>query len=206
MAEKAAEVLLSGYSEIPLVAAILARLRAELAPSLVYHSWLHTKDVLEETIVFSSADGLSREEQRLLVLAAAYHDTGFLVQRRDNEAVGAELARQAMEAAGCAEQQIKLVERMILDTRLVLGPDGLQQQASCRLSGYLLDADLSNLGRDDFLEKLDLFCREEGVDKDEEARRMLDFMKRHTWFTPAASRLRQSKKEENISSLEQLLR
>ena len=51
---------------------------------------------------------------------------------------------------------------MILDTKVVLLPGGAgsEQQASTELSQYLLDADLSNLGRVDFFECLDRVIEE----------------------------------------------
>src|SRR5690606_14143605 len=138
------------------------------------------------------------KSEQLLVIAAAYHDTGFLVRPMDNETVGARFAREQLEEDGrFSEEEIKLVETMILDTRLVATELGPKQIPTVPLSKYLLDADLSNLGREDFFERSELLRQELGVDQDLFLVQCKRLIESHEWLTPAAKRLREEGQQKN---------
>ncbi|MBX7145596.1 MAG: GAF domain-containing protein [Oligoflexia bacterium] len=190
----------------PLVREALERLEKELPGDLLYHSPNHTVDVLHDAMLYAIEDGLKSAERELLGIAAAFHDLGFIKQRKDNEVWAAQLASSMMDAAGrFSREQIELVSRMILDTRLVATSAGLRQLRTTPLSGYLLDADLSNLGRTDFFEKGELYRRELNMAPESFLKMAFDLLNSHEWHTAAARRLRQSMKEENIKRLRKLL-
>ena len=106
---------------------------------------------------------------------------------------------------GYSPDEILLVERMILDTALVEAPEGPRQIASTELSRYLLDADLSNFGRDDFFETGELQRQELGQERELFRKNTLALIKAHRWLTPAGQALRQATKERNIATLESFL-
>lgn len=190
----------------PLVAVALNLLSRKLPDNLSYHAKSHTEDVLSEAMRFAMIDGLTERETALLAIAAAFHDTGFTRSPVANEAIGADLARKEMLSAGdYSEAEISLVEQMILDTTLVELPNGPQQIPSTKLSRYLLDADLSNLGRDDFFDKGELQRRELGIDEAHFRKRSYQLLSAHRWYTEAAHGLRQKKKEENLLLLKSML-
>jgi predicted metal-dependent HD superfamily phosphohydrolase len=192
--------------EHALVKSALTQLRNELAPNLLYHSYAHTEDVLSETVRFALIDGVSAREIELLAIAAAYHDIGFIQTRVQNEPIGAEKAREAMvQNGGYSDKEVALVSQMILDTALVEGATGPQRICSTPLSGYLLDADLTTLGRDDFFTKGELLRQELEQGQEAFLRTSLALLTSHSWFTEAARSLRQTRKEENLTSLKRLL-
>ena len=193
--------------KLPIVVSILERLRAELSPALTYHNVDHTLDVLEEVVLYASEANLDQASVELLVIAAAYHDAGFLFQANENESKGAELAAKAMRLdPKYSENQIELVQQMIVDTTMRVTPNGLVQIPSSELSGYLLDADLSNLGRTDFFEKGKLVLQELRLNSEKEfLKNSLKMLMAHKWHTPTAHRLRQSQKEKNLIALRSLL-
>ena len=82
---------------------------------------------------------LPDRETDLLVIAAIYHDAGFLHQKALNEPIGAELAAKACLQRWHSMGEIKTV-RHILDTTLLM--DDCAQVSNTDLSPYLLDADL----------------------------------------------------------------
>lgn len=203
---EAAQAKLAELEQIPIVTEILERLSVGLPSELTFHSYLHIQDVLREAVIFAVHDYRSERELELLAIAAAYHDSGFLEDQEDHEAIGAQMAEEAMRRSGeYAEDEISLVRTMILDTRLITTPTGLKQKARTRLSEYLLDADLSNFGRGDFFERLDAHYLEVGAEREEELETTLDLMTNHDWCTSAARALRQKKKEENIAELTELI-
>ena len=185
----------------PLVTETVETLVSDLDPTLYYHSPLHTKDVLRQTLELAEADALDDRDVLLLAIAAAFHDAGFLEKRPKNEPIGAKMAVKAMAESGrFSPEECDLVEQMILDTQLVM--EGPAQIANCRLSPWLLDADLANLGRDDFWEQTTLLAKELNIDFQNMLPMTQALMQRHSWQSPAGQRLFGEKKALNFLALE----
>ena len=191
---------------LPLVQEALKLLDKALPDNLSYHTKGHTLEVLRESIRFAVTEGLSERELELLAIAAAFHDTGFIKSPLANELIGAEFAREALQrTGGFSTVEIQLIEQMILDTKLVELSSGPQLIPSTKLSRYLLDADLSNLGRDDFFDKSELLRQELGVEERSFRSRSLQVIAGYHWFTEAAHALGQKKKEENLLLLRSIV-
>ena len=128
----------------------------------------------------------------------------ILKQRPKNEPIGAQMAIDAMAKTGrFSKEECDLVEQMILDTQLVM--DGPAQISNSRLSPWLLDADLANLGRDDFWDQTMLLARELNIDRQKMLPMTQALMQRHDWQSPAGRRLFGAKKESNFVALEREL-
>ena len=157
---------------------------------------------MRQTLELAAADELDDRDALLLAIAAAFHDAGFLKQRPKNEPIGAKMAVEAMAKSGrFSLDERELVEQMILDTQLVM--EGPAQIANSRLSPWLLDADLANLGRDDFWDQTKLLAKELNIDLQNMMTQAL--MERHDWQSPAGRRLFGAKKESNFVALEREL-
>ncbi len=195
------------FKQLPLVTTILDKLKRDLPNDLYYHNYDHTLDVIEEVLCYAKGDNLNDREIELLVVAAAYHDAGFLSQRRDNEDLGAKMAEEAMSiAGGYSVEEVDLVKTMILDTKMQVAEGGFKQIPTTRLSGYLLDADVSNLGRKDFFDKGKLVLKELNLPSAEMfLEHSLNLLEAHQWHTGPANRLREEQKQENIKSLRALI-
>ena len=185
----------------PLVTETVQRLVSSLDPTLYYHSPDHTKDVLRQSMELAQEDALDSRDVLLLAIAAAFHDAGFLEQRPKNEPIGAQMAVQAMAESGrFTESEQQLVEQMILDTQLVM--EGPAQISNSRLSPWLLDADLANLGREDFWQQTELLAKELNMDMASMMPMTRALMQRHDWQSPAGKRLFEHKKASNFVALE----
>ena len=185
----------------PLVTETVQRLASALDPTLYYHSPDHTKDVLRQTMELAQADDLDSRDVLLLAIAAAFHDAGFLEQRPKNEPIGAQMAVQAMsDSSRFTQSEQDLVERMILDTQLVM--EGPAQISNSRLSPWLLDADLANLGREDFWQQTELLAKELSMDMSSMMPMTRALMTRHDWQSPAGKRLFAAQKASNLVALE----
>lgn len=192
--------------KLPLIANALDMLEEGLSEELCFHSSSHTKNVIHEALYFAMQEGVSESELTLVAIAAAYHDTGFINSHTDNEQEGAELASRAMQATGdYSPEEIELVKTMILDTRMVQTQTGAKQIASHQLSKYLLDADLSNLGREDFFERAELLRRELGVERHLFFTQAYKLLKNHTWQTKAATKSRSDQQQANLERLMHLM-
>lgn len=194
------------FGHKPIFRDTLALLAEQLPKSLSYHAYPHTEDVLHEVLRFALTDQLPSRDIELLAVAATFHDLGFIKSPVLNEPIGAAAAREAMKKdGGYTDDEIALVERMILDTALVDTGSGLRQIPSTDLSRYLLDADLSNFGRDDFFDKGELQRQELGVDQEAFRKSSVALLNSHRWLTNAGRSLRQKKKEQNLALLKSMV-
>ena len=195
---------LNELKEHKAVALALADLHTKLPQGLFYHLPSHTEDVMHEALLFGIEDGLSRRELELLVIAAAFHDTGYIDSRTENEPYGAERAKTTLQNSDeYTKDEIEQVVTMILDTRVSKDSGRPRQIPTTNLSRYLCDADMSNLGREDFLEKAKLLEKEKGGKEDLLSLEKL--LKGHTWHCSAAKRLRGKGLEENLAAIQKKL-
>ncbi len=190
---------------LPIVDQILKRLREELDPKLKYHCFEHTIDVVQNSIVLARANQLPDEQIELLVIAAAFHDAGFLTRREDNERLGAAMAEQAMKEHGYSEAKINLVKQAILDTAMIDDSQDLIRTASTELSKYLLDADSANVGTDSFFASMEAIAEESSISPVEMRKQAQRFISGHVWFTAPAQRMFEKTKQKNLKELSALM-
>lgn len=180
-----------------------------LPENLRYHNKAHTEDVVMEAILFALADGANKETIEQQAIAAAWHDVGFVEQYQKNEPIAVKLFEQS-EAYKTLPQDVKEeVVANILDTQIQI-KDGKPALVHDRSNNfYILDADVSNFGREDFFEKRMKIAEEAGVDLADPAAKKgfygfaLNLLKNHDWETNGARMLRQSQKEKNIRQAEE---
>lgn len=183
----------------------LVRLRRELSPSLTYHNLWHTReDVMPAAQRLAEAYRLDWAQQRLLAVAAAFHDLGFVCQYEAHEQAGAELAAAILPRFAFDEEAIDCVAGLILATRLTSRPQNL-------LQALLADADLDVLGRDDFLARSQALWQEVSANQNCPIRpvwlqQQRAFLRAHRYNTAAARSLRDTGKQRNIQLLEALIR
>ena len=191
---------LQQYIKQPVISNILSKIDSELDKSLTYHCYAHTLDVMKQALALAEIDALTEKERLLLMIAAAFHDAGFLLQRPKNEPIGAEMAREAMLASNqFSVDEQEMVWQMIMDTQL--NAEGPAQTARTDLSPWLLDADLANLGRDDFWHKTTLLSEEMQIPIEEMLPLTHTLMARHGWLSPAGQLLFSDKKQQNLDFL-----
>tara|TARA_E500000178_G_C16949917_1_gene720718 strand:- start:443 stop:1072 length:630 start_codon:yes stop_codon:yes gene_type:complete len=188
----------------PVISSIGSLLASELDTSLTYHSVEHSDEVLSLAVALAATDGLNARDLLLIGIAAAYHDSGFLEQRLGHEIVSADLAESAMRTnQNFSKEEINLVKQMIWDTKLQ--PIGPSHCLNTALSPWLIDADLSNLGRPDFLKQTKLLADELDLSIDNMLDQSVELMNRHQWFSPAGQRILGPQKDVNVKELRAML-
>ena len=188
----------------PVISSIGSLLASELDTSLTYHSVEHSDEVLSLAVALAATDGLNARDLLLIGIAAAYHDSGFLEQRLGHEIVSADLAESAMRTnQNFSKEEINLVKQMIWDTKLQ--PIGPSHCLNTMLSPWLIDADLSNLGRPDFLKQTKLLADELDLSIDNMLDQSVELMNRHQWFSPAGQRILGPQKDVNVKELRAML-
>lgn len=182
---------------------ILSRLQNELPTHLYYHGHHHTVDVIESAQRIGRHMGVSEDESRILSVAAAYHDCGFLVTYSGHEAAGCEIARATLPAFGFEEPRIAHICEMIMATRV-------PQEPQCPLAEILCDADLDYLGRADFYtigRQLFDEWMHVGIVMDEQTwnRIQVKFLNAHSYHTSYGRTLRAPVKAAYLEELEKLV-
>ena len=178
---------------------ILSKLATELPPHLTYHGHHHTVDVLEACERIGRAERLTAGELDLVLVAAAYHDCGFLHGHQNHEERGCETAKAILPEFGFDAASIDHVCKMIMATKV-------PQQPHDRLSNILCDADLDYLGRDDFesiAKTLYLELSELNIVSDEEAwnRIQLKFLENHSYHTDYSKEHRETPKALHLKKI-----
>ena len=114
---------------------------------LPYHNWKHTENVYNAAkLISENADQeLSNRQKQNLQLAALFHDLGYLQSPKDHEQISVQLAVDFLKEKGIELEDLEEVKRLILATKL-------GHKATDELEKIIVDADLSHLGREDYLE------------------------------------------------------
>ena len=178
--------------------------REELPDGVKYHDANHTLHPTRGVVAVANRIALSEEvseKDRELILAAAYfHDTGYIREFGHNEPIAARMAGRILKLIGYLPDEIETIKTMILATDLRRGP-------KTHLEKVLCDADLDNLGRDDFFEldnKLREGRRGHGIDvSDDEKwyRGTLEVLEKYPYHTKTQKRLREEGRRRNMQKL-----
>lgn len=178
---------------------ILDKLTNELAPHLYYHSVKHTLDVYERAAYMAAKENVNREDIKLLLIAALYHDSGYLYQSAGHEDISCKIATDVLPDFGYNPDDIEKICRIIIATKLPQDPHSKLEEIIC-------DADLDYLGRDDFFDTghglyLEMLAAGKVADEKEWNVLQIDFLEQHHYFTTTAKLLRDKKKQENLTIL-----
>jgi predicted metal-dependent HD superfamily phosphohydrolase len=178
--------------------------RDELPAGIKYHNADHTlhstKGVVAVANNLAKLEDVSELDRELIIAAAYFHDTGYIREYEKNEPIAARIAGRILKLIGYRPGEIEKVQKMILATDPEVEPKTHVEKILC-------DADLDNLGREDFFQ-LDERLREgrriRGIDVSDDAtwyRNTLEFQERHQYYTASQKKLREKGKQKNTKAL-----
>jgi predicted metal-dependent HD superfamily phosphohydrolase len=178
--------------------------RDELPAGINYHNADHTlhstKGVVAVASNLAKLENVSDQDRELLIAAAYFHDTGYIREYEKNEPIAARMAGRILKLIRYKPDEIEKIQKMILTT-------DPEVEAKTHVEKILCDADLDNLGREDFFQ-LDERLREgrriRGIDVSDDAtwyRNTLEFLEKHEYYTESQKRLREKGKQENTRRL-----
>lgn len=168
-----------------------------------YHNLAHTIAVVESCRLLAAQHDLSKEQGDILELAAWFHDAGFTETYEGHEQASVALASSFLKDQGVEAAVIAEVNRCILATLVNHEPSDL-------LEKIIRDADLSNLGRADYLAILAGLRHEWEVFTDttytdqEWYKLNYDFLKGHSYHTSIATKLYDPQRKLNQKALRKL--
>ena len=144
------------------------------------------------------------DEDRLLLLTGAYfHDLGFIRQRQDHELISIQFAEQALPGFGYSAAHVAVVRGIIQATRLPQSPTTL-------LERIMADADMDDLGNEDFWKRSNDLRQEldyygSKFTDEEWYTDQLRLMESHKYFTDSEQVLREAVKQQHMLEVKRLL-
>lgn len=171
--------------------------KRELSNKYVYHNLTHTIETAEACMSAADFYELNENDRLCLLLAAWFHDTGYVKTYKGHEDVSIEYARGFMESEGCSEEMITQAEKLINTTKRGVKPENLLEEIIC-------DADHISAGKKRFFRKAELLRIEWEIFLDkhytdqEWAKEQQQFIISTNFYTEYFRREYGSRREKNI--------
>lgn len=168
--------------------------------ALLYHNLAHTLNVVKAAARIGRHYALNEKDQFIVTTAAWFHDIGYLDDYNHHELTGAEVAGAFLRKQGVPEEIILAISNCILATRM-------PQSARTKLEEIVCDADMFQLGSDEFAENNKQLRKElelkkgAAINKEEWRRNTIRFLESHTYYTDYCRKLLDPKKKEILDKL-----
>ncbi len=169
--------------------------------NLFYHNRDHMLEVLDNTKKLADHYQLDDRQFFIVCTAACFDDTAHSIKDVEfRELKSAELATGFLNSIGVNEEDITAVKNCILATKMPQTPVTINEKIVC-------DADLYNLGTDDFRKKNRLLKSEEdaigGIEIDGITWRAssISLLENHAYYTDYCQLLLNKTKAENLEKL-----
>ncbi|MEO7765915.1 MAG: Pycsar system effector family protein, partial [Ferruginibacter sp.] len=177
-------------------------LTANSKSRLLYHDHKHTETVVAAVKQISAHYQLNEEDHFIVLAAAWFHDLAYCMSGagKMHELKSAELAGEFLKEKGVSDATNTAIKNCILATKLPQHPITLQEQIVC-------DADLYNLGTDDFRKRNKLMRKEfeattnTHISKEEWRKGTIQLFQGHQYHTEYCRNLLNKKKQENLEKL-----
>lgn len=173
-------------------------------PKYTFHTLEHTLRVVQQAEQIGKGEGLQEKELQAVLIAAWFHDSGYLVQFDDHETYSIQIVKTFFERYSVEPEVHDLVEACIKATKRDHEPATLPEKV-------IMDADVSHLGDPDFitfskkLRKERSLCMNHEVAPLEYWEGTLAFMERQQFYTRYALEYFQPVKLENMEKVKGLI-
>jgi len=179
-------------------------MREKLPANHIYHNFHHTSDVVEAVEEIAEGVDLSKEDTEIVLLAAWFHDVGFVELFEGHEEKSKEIAERFLKENLYPPEKIAKVLSCIDATRYPQKPKNLLEYVIC-------DADLSGIASKKYFEKANYLRREielvqgKVVSDAEWYRSETEFLTQHKYHTQYAHLNYDKRKIANIIELQERL-
>jgi predicted metal-dependent HD superfamily phosphohydrolase len=170
----------------------------------LYHNYDHTVEVVNNAAEIAAAMKIEKAETEILLLAAWFHDTGYLESPQEHEERSMNIAAQFLSGQSYPQKKTDRVVACIRATKLPQQPNDLLEKVMC-------DADLLNLGKKGSLEKGELLRLENEsmndlrMSEEEWLRQSISFYKDHQYHTTYAIQKYSERRDRNLRKLRKRL-
>lgn len=182
---------------------VIQNLERGLPEWLTYHNVNHTLYVLEQAQKIALYEQVNDRDLLLVKIAALYHDSGFLVNRKDHENIGCSIASKDLSSTDLEPSEIKKICGMIQATHIPQQPETLPEK-------IVADADLEYLGTDNFEDFGNKLYREILHSRPELTilewdKIQIDFLSKHHYHTAFCKKYKEPVKQKNLELIKQRL-
>jgi predicted metal-dependent HD superfamily phosphohydrolase len=191
-------------------------LRHSLLPVLTYHSLHHTLEVATFCKRLAELEGIDEKNIQLLLTAAHFHDTGlttisvtnvdiYKAARAVHEEKAVQIAQEILPQYGITAEDINMVSRLIMATKLGRAPSDLLEQ-------IISDADMSSIGREpEYFMRSSQALRDElesfgiWIPDAEWYQNQKELLETHVYHTPSARDLFEVNRSLNVAVIQSKL-
>jgi len=175
--------------------------KEKLPNTFIYHNYNHTQRVVKSTKEIVENSEINVKEEKVLLLSAWLHDTGYTKKIKGHEEESVKIATKFLQDNHQDQEIINEVEKCILATKSGVEPE-------TKLERIIKDADASHLAKDYFEETTEFLRQELKLHNVryftpnewlEENIRM--FTEDHQFYTDYAVKDWKPKKDENLLGL-----
>jgi predicted metal-dependent HD superfamily phosphohydrolase len=179
--------------------------KEEVKPIYTYHNLTHTLKVVSAATTLANHAQITEDEKEMLLLAAYFHDTGFVQGQENHELRSAKMADEWLESQNYPIEKREIISGVINSTRREAMPES-------ELGKLLKDADLSGLSSryyaiesENLREEWENLSGEE-IDDLDWLRTNLEFHKEHQYLSIAGIALYNSGKRANQKILKKKIK
>lgn len=183
---------------------VLSILYEKSAQEHVYHDVSHTQEVILSSKTIGQAEKLSDSDLEIVQLAACFHDLGYVDISDGHEEKSAEYAAEFLKNENYPPDKINKVCNCILATKVPQKPKNILEEVIC-------DADLSHLGKKNFVNRNDLFRIEfefhfgRSLSEQEWLEKSIEFISSHRFFTKYAQQVLEPLKLKHLEEMKRIL-
>jgi len=165
-----------------------------------YHNLDHTQQVVNAVQEIGAACRLNEWDIQTLMLAAWFHDLGYIETYEAHEEAGMKMAEEFFATYGVSQERIDQILRLIEATKYNQAPRNLMERV-------IKDADLYNLTTPDALQNAQLLREEREIFRneyfsDKKWNKMnLYFLEDHQYYTTYGKEVLAHAKQHNIQKL-----
>lgn len=175
-------------------------LTSQLAEGMAFHDWEHTQGVWKAAQSIAKAQGVKKEQRKLLEIAALFHDTGYTKTYVGHEEASIEIAKSFLLEHNLPGDQIADIGAMIKSTRMDVTP-------TTDLEKILCDADMSHVAGKNYFERIEglrkewvQFCDKSMTDEEWDLGNF-NFLAHQDFHTTAGEKLFQAGKDKNLKKM-----
>ncbi len=180
---------------------VLNLLNEKLDKKYVYHNISHTQRVVEKVGEICDASSVSEQEKEILLLAAWFHDTGFIKGAHEHEEESVNIAKTWLASNNVSKDKIETILKVILATKV-------DKEPKEDLEKIIRDADCAHLASKNFFEYTNLLRKEweltgfRNLDDVTWTNTNVDFFtNKHKYYTEYALKNWSKRKGKNLSKL-----
>ena len=179
--------------------------KGSLPKGAVYHNQNHTLQVVNASNEIALAENISDEDIEILLLAAWFHDIGYIDGHIDHEENSKIIANKYLIEKGFSKDKITKILSVINATKM-------PQKPSNKLEEIICDADLFHLGLPDFNDQSNLLLLEQeelygkNLTKVQWLQESEQFLSNHNYFTNYAFEKLNPQKNINLVQIKNELK